>query len=90
MTSRLVEAAADLDRDASSGSTADVTVSVIVAVYNERATIEECIWSLLQLDYQPRHLELLVVDNDSTDGTAEVLERFGSEITILREPKRGP
>ena len=65
-------------------------VSVIVPVHNEDAAVEECITSLLALDYPRENLELLFVDNASTDATADVLARYKDEIRIVREPKRGP
>jgi len=64
-----------------------VSVSVVVAVRNARATIEECVESLLALD--PAPIELLVVDNGSTDGTLEALGAFGERITLLHEARRG-
>ena len=42
-------------------------VSVVVALYNAEDTVRDCVESLLQLDYQPDRLELVCVDNASTD-----------------------
>jgi len=52
-------------------------VSVIMPVYNERATIEEIIHRVLGV---PLELELLVVDDASGDGTGEILRN-------LRDPR---
>ena len=52
-------------------------VSVIVPARNEAATIETVVRSVLGSAYQP--LELLVVDDRSTDGTAMILRRLASE-----------
>ncbi len=65
------------------------TVSVVVPVLNGRATVAECISSLLRLDYEPDRLELIVVDNSSTDGTAAVLAEHRGRIRILHETVRG-
>lgn len=65
-------------------------VSVIVPVYNGERTIEDCIRSLLALDYPKEKLELLVVNNASTDRTPEVLCCYDSALRIVCEKKRGP
>lgn len=52
-----------------------VTLSVIVPVYNGEATIGPCLDSILQQDTGCT-VQLIVVDSDSTDGTAAVLERY--------------
>lgn len=52
-------------------------VSVIVAARNEERDIEAGLCSLLQLDYD--ELEILVVNDRSTDRTGEILERIASE-----------
>ncbi len=46
-------------------------VSIIMPVWNERETIEEIVRRVLELDLE---LELLIVDDASSDGTAEVLD----------------
>jgi glycosyltransferase involved in cell wall biosynthesis len=62
-------------------------VSVVVPVFNGEATIETCLRSLLAQDYES--FEVIVVDNESTDGTAAVLEGFADRATVLREARRG-
>ncbi|MGH7801695.1 MAG: glycosyltransferase [Thermodesulfobacteriota bacterium] len=65
-------------------------VSVIVPVYNAEKTIAECINSLLRLNYPKENLELIFINNASTDRTENILNRYGEEIRILYEEKRGP
>ena len=55
-----------------------VTLSVIVPVYNGEATIGPCLDSILQQDTGCT-VQLIVVDSDSTDGTAAVLERYRTQ-----------
>jgi len=50
-------------------------VSVIVPAYNEAASIAATIRSLVDNDYP--ELEVIVVDDGSTDGTAEIVHRLG-------------
>ncbi|MCU0299377.1 MAG: glycosyltransferase family 2 protein [Candidatus Nanopelagicales bacterium] len=50
-------------------------VTVIVPAYNERSTIANCLEGLSQQTYP--HVDVLVVDDGSTDDTSEVAERAG-------------
>src|SRR5258706_10177815 len=52
------------------------TVSIIVAARNEELYIAECIASLTQLDYPIGKLELIVVNDGSSDRTKEIAEAF--------------
>jgi cellulose synthase/poly-beta-1,6-N-acetylglucosamine synthase-like glycosyltransferase len=50
------------------------TASCLLAVHNDVAIIERCIRSLIESDYEPK--EIIVVDDASTDGTAELLAQL--------------
>jgi glycosyltransferase involved in cell wall biosynthesis len=65
-------------------------VSVIVPAFNSQNTIEDCLDSFLRLDYPKENVEIIVVDNGSTDQTRAILERRAAEIVLLHEHKRGP
>lgn len=66
---------------------ADVLVSVAIPAYNAAATIGETIDSLLAQTHG--RLEIVVVDDGSTDGTWAVLERYGEAIRPIRQPNSG-
>jgi O-antigen biosynthesis protein len=57
------------------------SVSVVVCAYNAAATIEECLGSLTDLDYPD--YEVIVCDDGSTDGTADLAERYPCRILQL-------
>lgn len=65
-------------------------VAVIVAVYNAEATIGPCITSLLEMSSGGCEVELIVVENGSTDGSVSILSSFGDRLRMISESRRGP
>jgi dolichol-phosphate hexosyltransferase len=59
-------------------------LSILMAVYNERATVERAIEEVLEADL-PIPFELIVVDDGSTDGTGDILRgrEWDSRVTLL-------
>ncbi len=68
---------------------ARVFVSVLIDTCNHERFIEEAVSSALAQDFPATEREILVVDDGSTDRTPEILNRFASEIRILRKPNGG-
>jgi GT2 family glycosyltransferase len=50
------------------------SVSVTLVTYNSGRFIKRCLESVLEQNYRP--MEVIVIDNASTDGTADILEQF--------------
>jgi cellulose synthase/poly-beta-1,6-N-acetylglucosamine synthase-like glycosyltransferase/peptidoglycan/xylan/chitin deacetylase (PgdA/CDA1 family) len=64
-------------------------VSVIVPAYNEEASIEASIRSLLSTDYGGP-IEVLVIDDGSTDRTAEIVQSLNlPAVHLIRKPNGG-
>jgi len=63
-------------------------VSVIIPTYNRAATLERAIQSVL-VQTSPA-MEIIVVDDASTDNTAELLQQYADKIKIIsKEQNRG-
>jgi 1,2-diacylglycerol 3-beta-glucosyltransferase len=60
------------------------TVSIIVAARNEEASIIKCLQSLAQITYPPSLLDIIVVDDGSTDNTVGLVEPFLAAHTHFR------
>ncbi|MFH1461888.1 MAG: glycosyltransferase [bacterium] len=52
-------------------------VSVVIPVYNAERTIQKCIESVLDNDYD--NFEITLVDDKSTDNTRKIIERFSDK-----------
>ena len=66
-------------------------VSVMIPMRNEVGSIGDCLESVLAQDYPVDRFEVLVVDGTSTDGSDELIERYGqrdSRVRLLRNPRR--
>ncbi len=61
-------------------------VSIIVPAYNESAGIEAAVRSLLASDHP---VEIIVVDDGSTDGTADLVESLGLPVRVIRRQNAG-
>lgn len=62
-------------------------VSVIIPVYNGEKYIRCAIDSVLKQDYQS--IEIIVIDDGSSDTTLEILNQFGDKVRIYRQPNKG-
>jgi glycosyltransferase involved in cell wall biosynthesis len=60
-------------------------VSVIVTTKNNHETLEACLASIAAQDYQP--IELVVVDNNSTDDTKDIAKRY-TNLVFNKGPER--
>lgn len=65
-----------------------ITVSVIIPVYNSKATLGRAVMSVVN---EPQVSEILIIDDGSTDGSIEIAKNFSykySNIKILHHPNR--
>lgn len=66
----------------------DPLVSIIVPVYNGERYVRATLDSLFRQNYP--NLELIVVNDGSTDHTQKILQEFGDTIHILSQENKGP
>jgi SAM-dependent methyltransferase len=68
-------------------------VSAIMAAYNYERYVGEALESALDQDYPADRLELIVIDDGSTDGTAQIARRYadesGGRIRYIRQDNAG-
>ena len=61
----------------------EVKLSILMPVYNEARTVQAVVKRVLDVDF-PCPVEVVIVDDASTDGTAEILGRFHDERLVKR------
>ena len=61
------------------------SVSVTIVTYNSGRFIKRCLESVLAQNYP--HREIIVIDNNSTDGTIDILEQFDDRCRIVDNPE---
>ena len=55
-------------------------ISVIIPVFNNEHKIKKCINSMIKQTY--KNIEMIIVDDGSTDGTLLVCSQFSKSLTI--------
>ncbi len=63
-----------------------VKLSILMPVYNEVATLQSAVQRVLEVDY-PIEIELVIVDDGSTDGTRELYSQWVDEQRVLIHQK---
>ncbi|MDA9121212.1 glycosyltransferase family 2 protein [Flavobacteriales bacterium] len=62
-------------------------ISVIIPVYNASKYLDEALQSVFNQSY--KNLEIIAVNDGSTDNSSEVLEKYASRITIITSINKG-
>lgn len=63
-------------------------ISIIVIAHNAEQTLEQCLRSLVELNFANEQLEIIVVDNASTDNTAKVIKSFPVKYVFEQQRNR--
>ena len=68
---------------------AEMRVSVLIDTYNHERFIERAIRSVLEQDMPLDDVEILVVDDGSTDNTPEIVRKFEPRVSLVRKENGG-
>ncbi len=66
-----------------------MVASVIVPVFNAAGSVARAIDSALAQTFKEK-FEVIVINDGATDGTAEILARYGNRIRVVKQNNRGP
>jgi glycosyltransferase involved in cell wall biosynthesis len=64
-------------------------VTVLIDTYNHERFVERAITSAIEQDFLPSEVEILVLDDGSTDATPAIVKRFAPRVTYLRKENGG-
>lgn len=65
------------------------SVSILIPAYNESNSIEKTIKNILKIDYPKEKLEILVIDDGSTDDTYKIAQKYKNKILKVFTKKNG-
>jgi glycosyltransferase involved in cell wall biosynthesis len=67
------------------------SITVLIATYNRAAVLRETLEALTRVDRAGIDCSIVVIDNNSSDNTAEVVEEYGTRLPLsyLMEPRPG-
>lgn len=61
----------------------DIVLSVVIATWNSKKQTEECIQSIVDLPEYSVNTEIILIDNDSKDGTAELVKLKYPQVKLI-------
>lgn len=64
-----------------------ITVTVIIPVFNQEKYISRCLRSILSQNFDNNELEIIVVNDGSTDKTLKILNNFSNDINLINNKK---
>ncbi len=68
-------------------------ISIIIPTYNRKTQLKNCLSSIFSQDYPKQNFEVIVVDNNSNDGTDSFIKKLQikyDNLIYLKQPHRGP
>lgn len=75
----------------------EIRVTVVIPAYNATKTIHDGLDAFARQSFPAEAVELILVDDESTDGTPEYIERYVAgwgcsqpKVRVLRQEHRGP
>lgn len=65
-----------------------IHISIVVPIHNSERYIADCVKSLLSQEYPAENYEIIMVDNNSIDASAEIVRRY-PRVKLVSEDKQG-
>lgn len=68
------------------------TITILCPAYNEAKDIEDKIHSFMNLDYPKNKIKMIVISDDSIDGTNEIVQKYAKEDyleLVVQKPRKG-
>lgn len=65
----------------------DIQLSIIIPTYNRRELLRRCLTTVER--HRPPHSEVIVVDDGSEDGSAEMVQRTWPQVRVIRQANHG-
>lgn len=62
-------------------------ISVVISAYNEEKSLPNCLDAVTNQSFPRQDYEIVVVDNNSKDKTAEIAKSYGAR--VIKEPRQG-
>jgi Glycosyl transferase family 2 len=78
-----------MQKPARMGDMRKPNVTVLIDTYNHERFIEEAIVSVLEQEFPAANTEILVVDDGSTDRTAEIVRKFAPRVRLIHKSNGG-
>ncbi|MFC1852105.1 glycosyltransferase family 2 protein [candidate division CSSED10-310 bacterium] len=60
------------------------TLSLVIITWNQCARLEHCLHSIFSSDNSQQDIEVIIIDNNSADGTLSMLDQFSSLLTLIK------
>ena len=64
-------------------------ISIVIPVFNEEQYLAQCLESIQTLDYPLNKLEVLLVDNGSTDKSVDIAKQYGFKVIVKTDVNVG-
>lgn len=64
-------------------------ISVIIPVYNRESFICRALESVFSQSYPAGRMDVIVIDDGSTDNTSDIVKQYGRDIRYIRQENRG-
>lgn len=66
-----------------------IQISVVIPAFNAQSTIRETLESVFSQTYPSSALEVIVIDDGSTDDTNKILEQYGDKVIHIKQSNQG-